>query len=43
MGVEASSFHVRANDSYLANPTDGYNYIRGMTYFGDDSVVVTGS
>jgi trimeric autotransporter adhesin len=41
--VDANSFHDKTNDSWIANPTDGYNYLRGMTFFGDDTSVFTAS
>lgn len=34
MGVEADSFHEKTNDTWLAHPLDGNNYLGGDTYFG---------
>jgi hypothetical protein len=34
MGIEADSFHERTNDTWLAHPLDGENYIGGDTNFG---------
>lgn len=34
MGVEADSFHDKTNDTWLAHPLDGNNYLWGDTYFG---------
>ena len=41
IGVDASSLHTRVNDTYLASPVDTFNYIRGKTLLGWDTVVVT--
>lgn len=43
VGIEASAFHTRINDSYLPSPVDNYNYIRGKTFLGNDTVVVDAS
>lgn len=34
VGVEATSFHVKGNDSWFSHPTDRANYLSGATYFG---------
>lgn len=41
--IEASAFHSRINDSYLPSPVDNFNYIRGKTFLGNDTVVVDAS
>lgn len=43
LGLDASSFHDRTNDSWIGRPSNGYNYLRGMTFFGNDTSAFTAS
>ena len=42
-GIDASYVHTRVNDSYFPSPADNFNYIRGKTFLGNDTVVVDAS
>lgn len=43
IGIDASSLHSRINNSYIPSPADNFNYIRGKTFLGNDTVVVDAS
>ncbi len=44
IGLESDSLHIRGNNSWIAHPTTGANYLGGTTYLGTSGTgIITAS